>query len=454
MFRKKIIYITMSLAISTLVFTGCATTTATLPQYEAKFKMGDFKGAKEISQTQQKDILWSLQEATASKMQNDYISSNKKFDFVDNEFRKYDEQILAGAAVENIGAVLVNDSIMDYQGTTYDKVMTNTYKAMNFMLLNDSANARVEFNRALERQKMAQEYFEKEIAVAEQKVDQDKKKNKINTTKSNDIDNVISEKYKFLDQYEKYPNFNNPFANYMAGLYFMKVNDCQKAVDILKETYGMTKNVIVESDFTNCINTLDGKKESIKYAHVIYESGYASKKADWKIALPIPIPQGNSYKVFMPSLALPTLQESVDEMPFITVTNGENKLQSIKLASMDGVIASEFEKRFPMILTRAVLRTTTDLILQKVAGDKGGLVGQLGVGVLGALKNNSDVRSWQSLPKNFSVIKIPLNNEQIRIVDAKGKVIVDERIDPSKDYIYVVRAYNSIGGAYYDKVTF
>lgn len=41
--------------------------------------------------------------------------------------------------------------------------MVNTYKALNYASLHDSANTRVEFNRALDRQRRAKDYFRSEI---------------------------------------------------------------------------------------------------------------------------------------------------------------------------------------------------------------------------------------------------------------------------------------------------
>ncbi len=444
------------IALSWLVV-GCATTAQMLPQYEAKFRAGDFKGAKEVSKSVSNDILWSLQEATALRMQKEYKASIQVFDSVDSAFKKYDEQLLLGSATQSVGAVLINDTIMDYEGMTYDKVMTNTYKAMNFMLLGDHANARVEFNRALERQRMAQEYFGKEIAIEEAKLAKEKAQNQqrnITVGQSKEADSIIAQNYKFLDAYEKYPNFNNPFVNYMAGLYFLKMKDYQKAVDLLKEAYGMTKNPLIEHDLAVCLSALSGKVDNKTYAHIIYESGYASKKKDWKIALPIPIRHNNHWQVYMPSLALPTLEPVLDEMPYISVVNGDFKSSTFKIASMDGVIASEFEKRFPAILTRAIMRTTTDLVLQKIAADQGNILAQVGVGLVGVLKNNADVRSWQSLPKNFSALKVPLSKGVLEIYDAHGRLLVSDSVDVSKNYIYVVRTYNTQGGVYYDKVAF
>lgn len=53
------------------------------------------------------------------------------------------------------GAIMTNQANLPYKGRAYDKVMLNTYKALNYLQLGDSDAARVELNRALQRQRDA-----------------------------------------------------------------------------------------------------------------------------------------------------------------------------------------------------------------------------------------------------------------------------------------------------------
>ena len=53
----------------------------------------------------------------------------------------------------------VNDTTSPYIGTQYDGVMANTYKAIDYLALGDNEGARVEFNRAIDRQRRAKAYY-------------------------------------------------------------------------------------------------------------------------------------------------------------------------------------------------------------------------------------------------------------------------------------------------------
>lgn len=66
------------------------------------------------------------------------------------------------------GALLTNQANLPYRGRAYDKVMLHTYQALNYLQLADSDAARVELNRALQRQRDAVEANAKRIEEAQE----------------------------------------------------------------------------------------------------------------------------------------------------------------------------------------------------------------------------------------------------------------------------------------------
>ena len=61
------------------------------------------------------------------------------------EAYKYDVDLqgLGKKSVKMLSSTLINESINDYEGTLYERIMVNVYKGLNFMSLKDFANARV-----------------------------------------------------------------------------------------------------------------------------------------------------------------------------------------------------------------------------------------------------------------------------------------------------------------------
>lgn len=69
-----------------------------------------------------------------------------------------------------IGASFTNLANLPYRGRAYDKIMLNTYKALNHMQLGDLEAARVELNRSLQRQRDAVDENAKRIEENEAEI--------------------------------------------------------------------------------------------------------------------------------------------------------------------------------------------------------------------------------------------------------------------------------------------
>ncbi len=81
-----------------------------------------------------------------------------------------DTESIGRKGVERVTAALVNDNLNRYSPTVMDGVMVNTYKALNNIFLQDLQNARIEFNRAADRQRRAEETFKTRIAEQQEKM--------------------------------------------------------------------------------------------------------------------------------------------------------------------------------------------------------------------------------------------------------------------------------------------
>lgn len=230
-------------------FTGCNAPKGHLATFNGHFERFDYESSALFAEgriSKQKnpkgeDLLWALQLGTVERIRQDYPKSTETFDKAEEMLKYYDEQSRLG---DGIGSTLVNENIIPYRGEEYDGIMVNVYKALNFMAEGKMDLARVEFNRALDRQRRAKEKFNEEIRKLQAELEKDQQKN--NFSKSNaenpETQEILAEKYPNLYNFEAYPDFVNPFATYLAGVFFNLVSDHSKAVDLLKESYGMVGN--------------------------------------------------------------------------------------------------------------------------------------------------------------------------------------------------------------------
>jgi hypothetical protein len=362
--------------------------------------------------------LHSLQGAAALRYARQYNQSSLLFDESEDIIKYHNEQLMISDAGSATASVLLNEAVLDYRGAEYDGVMVNTYKALNFWQDGKRDLARIEFNRALDRQRRAKERFAAMIAkqkeaIAKKQAEENKKAKDQNAPQMDinkninnpEIGKILKEKYSNLDEFRAYPDFINPFTTYLAGLFFMSEGDYSKAVTLLKETYGMVEeNPAVAADFVSVEKILEGQKTNNHFTWIIFENGLGPEKEELRVDLPILL---FTDKVKYTGIALPKLKFRDQAYSHLVIKNsGHSVGQTSTLASMDRVVQTEFKKTYTATVTRAVvstlIKTYGQYLAQKKFGDLGGFTSALYQRATTA----ADIRIWTALPKEFQVAKI------------------------------------------------
>lgn len=398
-------------------------------------------------------VLWGEQGGTLARNCFNYKKSIELFDKAEESYKaSVDKDSTLKNIVESTASVLVNNNVNDYEGNTYEKVMINTYKALNFSSLNDHANARIEFNRALDRQRRAKEFFKKEIKKREEELKAKKeseqkkqiekeKQAKNKNDESFDLSKAIDNKktndtiYKSYDDifsnFKAYPDFVNPFTTYISGVYFLLNGDAKKGRSLLKESYHMNpKNSQIKSDYLLSKKYANSKA---KYAWIIYENGQGMIKDEINVHVPLFL---FTKKVNYTGIALPKIKERSESYTYLTIQDKK----TVEICNMDNVIKTEFQKRLPLIVTEAVfntvIKTWTQYEMQKTGGLVAGLVGTVYQGAT----NKADVRTWTSLPKTFQSTRVKLTGKPISIKDNNGKLIKSIIIPKNKSAMIYVKS--------------
>ena len=150
------------------IFAGCNAPKDQLMVFNEHFSNCDYQKSLDFAQSKiskgkspaREDLLWALQAGSVERIMHNYPESTGYFDKSEEFLNYYDFQNETAGAV---AATIVNENINPYAGEEYDGIMVNTYKALNFMVQHNDELARVEFNRALDRQRRAKETYAKEI---------------------------------------------------------------------------------------------------------------------------------------------------------------------------------------------------------------------------------------------------------------------------------------------------
>ena len=451
------------LTLLTLPFsTGCNTPKDHLKAFNTHFETSNYENSALFAQKKigkQKnpkgeDLLWVVQLGTVERIRQNYQKSTECFDKAEEMLKYYDEQSKIG---DIIGSTVASDNVIPYRGEEYDGIMINIYKALNFMAEGKMDLARVEFNRALDRQRRAKEKFSEEINKLKSELEQKQQQNKF--SKSN-VENpktreLLAQKYPNLYNFQAYPDFVNPFATYLAGIYFNLVGDHSKAVDLLKESYGMVgNNAYIAEDLSITDEILDGKGRVENTVWLIFENGLGPVKKEFRLDIPLFVATN---KVKYVGIALPKLEFRDRAYPYLVIESDGKDYRTLPVAYMDRVIQTEFSKDFGGILTRAIISATAKAAAQYALAEEGSSASSIAsivVAVYSFASTAADVRIWTALPKDFQIARFPKPKNGKLKITPPGSIPLDIDIPDCNNAIVYVRITTNQAIPVYDVMAF
>jgi len=404
----------VTLIVPLLLLTGCNAPKDNLIAFNKLYQSNDYQASCNYAQAKisksknpkAEDLLWTLQLASLERFNQNYAQSTSHFDSAENMLKYFD--LKDSDAIDAIGAMAINDNVVPYKGQEYDGIMVNTYKALNFLAEKKMDLARIEFNRALDRQRRAKDKFSKEIAELQQEIDQRQQKN-ANIQKNVDnpeIQDKIKQSYPGLYDFQVYPDFINPFTTYLAGIYFNLAGDYSQANFLFKQSLGMVKNNnYIAEDLKTTDEILAGTKKLENTTWLIYENGLGPVKEEFRIDLPLFIV---TRKILYTGIALPKLEFRALASPCLKIEAADQTYDTALVASMDRVIQTEFKKDYQATLLRAIVSATAKATAQYMfqsSGQNAGSLMAIGMAIYSFATNAADVRIWTTLPKEFQAAR-------------------------------------------------
>jgi hypothetical protein len=430
-----------------LISGGCNAARSHLNVFNGYFETADYENSvvfaeKKISgkdEPRGEDLLWTLQLGCVQRMRGDYRKSTEYLDKSEEMLKYFD---LKNELGDVVGSTLANDNIVPYKGQEYDGVMVNVYKALNFMTEGRRDLARVEFNRALDRQRRAKEKYNREINKLKDETEKGQQQNEF--TKSNvenaDIQKMLAERYPNLYEFEAYPDFVNPFATYLAGVFFYLDADYSKAADLLKESHGMVPdNAYIAGDLTITERILDGKARAEPTVWVIFENGLGPVKEEFRLDIPLFVATNNIKYV---GIALPKLKFRNAAYPYLVIKADGRDYRTAQVADMDRVVQTEFKKDFQAILTRAIISATAKAVAQYALSEQnssGAAFASILVAAYSYATTAADVRIWTTLPKDFQIARLARPADGKLLIIPPGSVGFEAEVSGCNSAIVYVR---------------
>ena len=256
----------------------------------------------------EENLLTSLQVGSALRAAGSYATSQTAFDRAEAKLLwKADEISDVGAFLEEGLTIVGNDLISSYHGNIYDGVLINTYKAMNALDMGDEARARVELNRADQRQANAVHQLaakvralaEEDPEEAEEAVDSEEQSQQVDQTltEATKPDSELGKRLAAVQALGEYRDLRNPFTDWLHGAFRLATGEANRASDLFRNAVVLDgeRNSYVKEDFRVAEEAAGSTAAVHRRVWIVHEDGIGPHLDEFRVDLPVSMATGLLY---------------------------------------------------------------------------------------------------------------------------------------------------------------
>lgn len=399
--------------------------------------------------TERNEVIDALELGTVERIAGDFQPSDqslgKAWELMTSNAQPGDSSF-----IDLLAAVAVNERALDYIGSSSDRVMCATLRALDVLAMGDLETARVELKRAQFAQEDAEARFAARIVEAREKMESEHT-DLAKIESSSAFKNEYADAYGRLEEnFRPYDGWTNPFTDWLTAIVLhvdgVDGGDLNRSIDLLRRVRGtIGENAAVESDLA--LVTSSGKHDPQVW--LLLESGFAPRKEQVSFRIPAFIPE-------MPfiGIALPKLVQVEGAATSATIFSDTNTAQTSIVCDMGSVIAQEFQVELPLITGRAIAGTVAkaaaslaaNLAVENTGNSWALLASMIATNVYGYATTIADLRTWRTLPRYFAVARIPApENGRVRLSGPAGDHEVD--VPFNRNSMVVLRSLRAGGPA-------
>lgn len=338
---------------------------------------------------------------------NDITNADKAYE----TFNKRNIDSTGGDILREATTLTLGANANDYKPYMMDSLFVSYYQlwaAISDARWND---ARVIINQSYARQQDMSLAYKKLIESNQSKI-----------SKAND---VIKKLNNDNTKWTAYRDIMNPALMYLSGIYFLSAGDFADATTYLRRANGMVpeNNFIVQD-----LKLAESKQRPTNTVWVFIEDGFAPKLTEQRIS--IPVATGKGATIVTIAISQPKFLQS-----YMKIDGAKN------LADTDAMFMTEYtEYRTNDALrafTSAVSRVALQSSLYNSHSDAAPLFGIIST-IYSEVTNSAEVRTWATLPKTISVMRVP-NNGLIEL-RSNGNLVKQIPIATKGNYLVYVRS--------------
>ena len=423
-------------------------------------------------------LLWQLERGSTLRACGNAAEASEEYEKAAATAARWEETPDVLLSSETL-ATLTNLSALPYRGRSSDVIMLHAYRALAFLEAGNVASARVALNAAYQAQRDAVDRNAKEIENAQAEA----KENSVDVDallQQSGLDKTLEAEKAELASVRVLADCVNPFATWLHGIYFLHTGTDGSDSERARVSLSRVAKMYPENPYIAPDEKLAGQNAPAEnpLTYVIFESGCAPIIGTTRVDTAISVPTGRGYWTLMPiSIALPKLVLSAEQkywnLPFFAsgaYVPGDATPSSVPALSANGVPASEicdmnsvvrtdFDNAYPAILTRtlitaflksaaaAALNAASQEYAQRDGSTGSALISlatMIGSAVYTYASTDADVRCWQTLPQNFSIVRMATPSSRRVTVNVGGRSREVELL-PGEVNLVVVKTTHEYG---------
>ena len=412
-----------SLALVVLAVCGCAGMADVRggQEFLGPYAQGDYMaaattlGGDNALDYDEHNLLTSLQVGLALRAAGEFGPSQVAFDRAESQLLWKSNRITSLEDLIGAGLTLVgNDLMRSYPGNIYDGVLVNTYKAINALHMGDEARARVELNRADQRQANAVDQLAVKVrALGATDSTEPNQDASIDRTRNSVMqpNGAVAQRLAVVEALGEYRDLRNPFTDWLHGAFRLATGEANRASDLFRNAAALDgrRNRYALEDLAVAEEAAGGLGGATPRVWVVHEDGIGPHLEEFRLQFNVVTGSG----LVLAAIALPELVPGAPAVGALVVRSGGADYRTEALLNVDRYAATEFRAGYDAIVGKAVasavVKTLAQVAVNEAVKDESAVVKLLGaianIGI--AASTRADTRMWHVLPHAIGVASLP-----------------------------------------------
>jgi hypothetical protein len=399
----------------------------------------------------EENLLVSLQVGLALRAAGSFESSQVAFDRAESQLLWKSNRINSLAELLGAGLTVVGSDLMrSYRGNIYDGVLINTYKAINALHMGDEDRARVELNRADQRQTNAVDQLAVKVrALGAGDPESEAQSAAIDRTMRDVLkpDGAIARRLAAVEALGEYRDLRNPFTDWLHGVFRLATGESNRASDLFRNAVVLDgrRNRYALEDLVVAEAAAGGIRDAPARVWIVHEDGIGPHLEEFRLAFNVLTLSG----LIFSAIALPEFVPGTPATGPLGIRADGVDYRTQLLLNVDRYAAMEFRAGYNAVVGKAIasamVKTLAQVVVNEAVEDQGAIAKLLGViaNVGISATTRADTRMWNVLPHSIGVASLPRPADGRLLLSAGSGAAIDLTLPPTAFALVTVKTVSS-----------